>query len=176
MKKLLYFLTILIVASMILGACTTPAEEPVAEEPVAEEPVAEEPVVEEPAEAVQIRWYVGLGTGTDANQVEIEQALVDSFNASHDNIELILEVVPYDSAKDTLATQISAGAGPDIIGPVGWGGSNAFYGQWLDLTPYIESSGYDLGQFDPALVEMYQTEEGQVGLPVEMVPQRRAAR
>ena len=173
MKKFLYIFSILVIASMILVACkqeTPVAEEPVVEEPVAEEPVAEEPVAEEPAEAVQVRWYVGLGTGTDPNQVEIEQALVDAFNASHDNIELVLEVVPYDSAKDTLATQISAGAGPDIIGPVGWGGSNAFYGQWLDLTPYIESSGYDLGQFDPALVEMYQTEEGQVGLPFAVFP------
>ncbi|MBN2148852.1 MAG: extracellular solute-binding protein [Anaerolineales bacterium] len=176
MKKIFYVLSILIIASMLLVACAPAAtEEPVAEEPVAEEPVAEEPVAEEPAEEpaaekVQVRWYVGLGTGTDANQVEIEQAVVDAFNASQDRIELVLEVVPYDSAKDTLATQIAAGNGPDIIGPVGWGGSNAFYGQWLDLTPYIEASGYDLGQFDPALVEMYQTEEGQVGLPFAVFP------
>ncbi len=119
---------------------------------------------------VPIRWFVGLGTGTDANQVPIEQAVVDAFNASQDKIEVVLEVIPYDSAKDTLATQISAGAGPDIIGPVGWGGSNAFYGQWLDLTEQIKASNYDLTQFDPALVKMYQTEEGQVGLPFAVFP------
>jgi multiple sugar transport system substrate-binding protein len=82
----------------------------------------------------------------------------------------VLEVVPYDSARDTLSTQIASGAGPDIVGPVGWGGSNDFYGQWLDITPYIESSGFDLSVFDPALVKFYQTEEGQVGLPFAVFP------
>lgn len=119
---------------------------------------------------VQIRWFVGLGTGTDPAQVEVEQALVDEFNATHDNIELVLEVVPYDSARDTLATQIAANQGPDVIGPVGWAGSNAFYGQWLELTPYIESSGFDTSVYDPALIDMYQTEEGQVGLPFLVFP------
>jgi multiple sugar transport system substrate-binding protein len=180
MKKLLYLLSLLIIASMVLTACggqpaatEAPAvEEPAAEEPAAEEPAATEPAAEEPAasDKVQIRWFVGLGTGTDPTQVEIQQGVVDDFNASQDNIELVLEVVPYDSARDTLATQIASGAGPDIVGPVGWGGSNGFYGQWLDITPYIESSGFDTSVFDPALLKFYQTEEGQVGLPFAVFP------
>jgi len=175
MKKLLYLLSLLIIASMVLSACgggateepAAPAEEPAA--PAAQPTTAP---AEEPAamEKVQIRWFVGLGTGTDAGQVEKEQAVVDAYNASQDKIDLVLEIVPYDSAYDTLATQIASGAGPDIIGPVGVGGSNAFYGQWLDLTPYIEESGFDLSVFNPALVEFYQTEEGQVGLPFLVFP------
>ena len=78
--------------------------------------------------------------------------------------------MPYDGARDTLATQIAAGAGPDIVGPVGWGGSNAFYGQWLDLSPYIECTGFDTSIFDPAWSKFYQTEEGQVGLPFAVFP------
>jgi len=64
MKKLLYLLSILIIASMILGACAkateTPmveepgVEEPVVEEPTTEEPVVEEPVVEEPVDAAAV--------------------------------------------------------------------------------------------------------------------------
>ena len=168
MKKLLYLLSLLIIASMVLAACGGAATEaPAAEEPAAEEPAAEEPAAEEPAasEKVQIRWFVGLGTGTDPGQVTIQEEVVADFNASQDKIELVLEVVPYDSARDTLSTQIASGAGPDIVGPVGWGGSNDFYGQWLDIAPYIEQSGFDLSVFDPALVKFYQTEEGQVGLP-----------
>jgi multiple sugar transport system substrate-binding protein len=172
MKKLLYVLSLLIIASMVLAACGgTPTEAPVAEtEAPAEEPVVTEAPAEEPAEKVQIRWFVGLGTGTDASQVELEEAVVAAFNESQENIELVLEIVPYDSARDTLSTQIASGAGPDIIGPVGVGGSNAFYGQWLDLTPYIEESGFDLSVFNPALIEFYQTEEGQVGLPFLVFP------
>ena len=117
-----------------------------------------------------VRWFVGLGTGTSPDQVAVQQQVVNDFNASQDKIELVLEIVPYDAGRDTLATQIASGAGPDIIGPVGWGGSNAFYGQWLDLAPYIESTGFDTTVFDPALVDTYQTEEGQVGLPFAVFP------
>lgn len=163
------------------GSSEPAAEEPAAEEPAAEEPAAEEEMEEEPAaeeeemeeasgDRVQIRWYVGLGTGTNPEQIEIQEEVVADFNASQDEIELILEIVPNESARDTLATQIASGNGPDIIGPVGWGGSNAFYGQWLDISPYIESTGFDTSVFDPALVDSYQTEEGQVGLPFAVFP------
>lgn len=151
MKKLTYLLSILIVASMVLAACAQTTPEPAASK-------------------VQIRWFVGLGTGTDPGQVTIQEEVVSDFNNSQDRIELVLEIVPYDAARDTLATQIASGAGPDIVGPVGWGGSNAFYGQWLDLAPYIEKTGFDTSVFDPALVKFYQTEEGQVGLPFAVFP------
>jgi multiple sugar transport system substrate-binding protein len=163
MKKLLYVLSLLVIASMILAACTPPATEAPVEEPVATEAPAT-------GEKIQVRWFVGLGTGTNPEQVAAQEEVVADFNASQDRIELVLEIVPYDAARDTLSTQIASGAGPDIVGPVGWGGSNDFYGQWLDITPYIESSGFDVSIFDPALVKFYQTEEGQVGLPFAVFP------
>jgi len=56
MKRIMIFLSALIVLSMLLTACggaatEAPAEEPAAEEPAAEEPAAEEPEVEEEPEA-----------------------------------------------------------------------------------------------------------------------------
>jgi multiple sugar transport system substrate-binding protein len=119
---------------------------------------------------VEVRWFIGMGTGTDPVQVRAEQEVVNDFNRSQDKINLIMEIVPYDSAKDVLSTQIASGNGPDIIGPVGWGGSNAFYGQWLDISQYIECSGFDTSIFNPALVDMYETPEGQVGLPFAVYP------
>jgi multiple sugar transport system substrate-binding protein len=53
---------------------------------------------------------------------------------------------------------------------VGWGGANAFHGQWLDLAPYIEASNFDTSVFEPALLPFYQTDEGQVGLPFIVYP------
>jgi multiple sugar transport system substrate-binding protein len=147
MKKMFYVLSLLIVASMLLSACGSA-----------------------PAGPVEIRWYVGLGTGANNEQVPVEQEVVDAFNASHPNIKLVMEVVTNEAARDTLATQIAAGNGPDVIGPVGWGGSNSFYGQWLDMGPYIKETGFDTSIFDPALVEFYQTEEGQIGLPFAVFP------
>ena len=199
-KSIFVLLAILLAASMMLVACGGAAEptavpaveepvvEEVAQEVAAEEPTAEamvEEVVEEVAaeeptveavveeamgDKVQIRWFVGLGTGTDPEQVAIQEQVVADYNASQDKVELVLEVVPFDAAKDTLSTQIASGSGPDIIGPVGMGGSNAYYGQFLDLAPYIESAGFDLSIFDPALIEFYQTEAGQVGLPFAVFP------
>jgi multiple sugar transport system substrate-binding protein len=176
--SLIIFLAIF---ALLVTACAPApaAEEPAA--PAAEEPAApageEEPAAEEPAAPpppapgqTQIRWFVGLGTGTDPGQIAVQEEVVADFNAAHPDIQLVLEVVPYDAARDTLSTQIASGAGPDIVGPVGWGGSNAFYGQWLDLTPYIEATGFDTTVFDPALVTFYQTEEGQVGLPFAVFP------
>jgi multiple sugar transport system substrate-binding protein len=119
---------------------------------------------------IQVRWFIGLGAGSEPAQVTVEQAVVDAFNASQDKIELVMEVFPYDSAKDVLSTQIAAGDGPDIIGPVGFGGSNTFQGQWLDIAPLIECTHYDSSQFDPALLSMYESSEGTVGLPFSVYP------
>ncbi len=119
---------------------------------------------------VQVRWFVGLGTGADPQQQEVQKAVVDEFNASQDAIQLIMEVVPCNGARDAHSIQIASGAGPDIVGPVGWGGSNGFKGQWMDLTPLIADAGYDTTQFSDALVKFYVTDEGQVGLPFAVFP------
>ncbi len=94
------------------------------------------------------------------------------FNSSQDKIQLILEIIHNDaSTNDILATEFASGNGPDIVGPVGWAGSSAFYGQWLDIAPLIKSSGFDTSIFDPALVKFYQVEgQGQVGLPFAVFP------
>src|SRR6266487_4600207 len=87
---------------------------------------------------VQIRWYCCLGTGEESSQLEVEQKIVEQFNASHPKIQLIFEAVTYNAARDTLATEIAAGNPPDIVGPVGVGGAEAFHGQWLDLSDLIK--------------------------------------
>ncbi len=165
MRKIFVVLTALTVLSMLLVACgggTTP----VATTKPADTAVAP---TAKPG-AVDVRWFVGMGTGTDPVQVRAELEVVNQFNAKQDAINLILEIVPYDSAKDVLSTQIASGNGPDIIGPVGWGGSNAFAGQWLDISSQMTASGFDSSIFNPALVSMYETSEGQVGLPFAVFP------
>ncbi len=119
----------------------------------------------------QIRWFVGLGTGTDPAQVTVQQEMVDKFNASQDKIQLVLEVVAYDAARDALATQIASGNPPDIVGPVGVSGAEAFHGQWLDLAPLIEKTNYDLTQYDKGAVDFYKVGgEGQIGIPFAIFP------
>lgn len=120
---------------------------------------------------VTIRWYVGLGAGSDTPVIEAQQNIVDEFNASQDDIELVLEVVDNDQAYDVLSTQIAAGNAPDVVGPMGIRGRASFPGVWLDLTDLIEATEYDLSDFDPSLVDFYHVEgEGQLGIPFAVFP------
>jgi len=170
MKKiLLWLLVVLMVVVFSLAGCKAAAVE---EEEVAEEEeaaVVVEPVV--PGEKTLVRWFVGLGAGSDEGTFEGQTAVVDEFNASQDKIELKLEIIDNDVAYDTLAIQIAAGNAPDIVGPIGIRGRDSFYGAWLDLQPLIDANNYDLSVYDPALVDFYQViEEGQLGIPFGIFP------
>ena len=124
------------------------------------------------ADPVEIKWFCCLGTGDNMDyQVPVEQQVVDDWNAAHPEIHVTLEVVPNVSAKDTLLTENAAGNPPDVVGPAGVAGSNGFYGQWLDLAPLIEESGYDLSQFPEAAVQAFAVGgQGQLGLPFATYP------
>ncbi len=58
---------------------------------------------------VLIRWFVGLGTGAQPDQIADEQAVVAAFNESQDKITLSLEIYQNTTAYDILSTQIAAG-------------------------------------------------------------------
>ncbi len=120
---------------------------------------------------VPIRWFVGLGAGTDAPTIAAQEAVVAEFNEMQDEIELSIEVVDNAQAYDVLGTQIAAGNAPDIVGPMGTRGRESFPGAWLDLSPLMEAVDYDLSDFDPALVEFYNFgEQGQLGIPFAVFP------
>ena len=131
-------------------------------------PVA--PDIAEAQDPVTIVWFVGLGTGGNPEQIEIEEGVVEAFNASQDAIELEIVIVDNDVAPDTLSTLIASGDAPDLVGPVGNTGSNRFAGNWLDLEPFVESTGYDLSQYPEAAVDFYRTNEGLIGLPFATFP------
>ena len=118
----------------------------------------------------QVRWFVGLGAGTDEPLFEAQQAIVAEFNASQSDVRLVLEIVDNTQAYDVLATQIAAGNSPDIVGPMGIRGLAAFPGVWLDLDPLIAATNYDLSDFDQAMVDFYQRDEGRLGIPFAVFP------
>src|SRR5690348_4408158 len=141
MRKSMIVLSILVALSMLLAACgqtATPTEGSsitITDTPVPAEsvkatdtatPVGPTPYLPVDCQAGKtcVRWLVGLGTGTDASQIATQEEVVRDFNDAHPDLQLILEVVPFAAAKDTLSTEMASGNGPDIVGPVGWGGSN----------------------------------------------------
>jgi multiple sugar transport system substrate-binding protein len=184
-KSLVVITSLLVVMGLLLAACQSapeapaeaptapPAAEPTAE-PVVEPTEAPEPTAEpvvEPRESVDIRWFVGLGAGSDEPTFAAQEEIVANFNASQDEINLILEIIDNDVAYDTLATQIAAGNAPDIVGPLGIRGRDSFKGAWLDLQPLMDANNYDLSDFDPSMVRFYLVqEEGQLGIPFGIFP------
>jgi multiple sugar transport system substrate-binding protein len=155
----------LLAAFVLVVAACGPAASP-APSASASEPGASPSASEAAGGAVEIEWFVGLGTGENEEQIPVEEAVVAAFNDSQDAVELVLTVVDNTEASDTLATRIAAGDAPDIIGPVGIRGLQSFGDQLLDLTPYIESSGIDLSEIDQALIDVYNVDGKQIGIPM----------
>jgi multiple sugar transport system substrate-binding protein len=168
------------IISLIAVACNsaTPSTAPSASAPGASQNVA---ITPEPVPTSQggltadgkvlIRWFVGLGTGAQPDQIADEQAVVTEFNESQDKIVLSLEIYQNTTAYDILSTQIASNTAPDIIGPVGFRGFYAYGDQLLDLQPYIDETGYDLSGMDPAILAAYNEGfGGQVGIPFAIYP------
>jgi multiple sugar transport system substrate-binding protein len=119
----------------------------------------------------EVRWFIGLGAGAQPEQLAAQETVVEEFNASQDEIELVIEVVDNDVAYETLATQMASDNPPDIIGPVGRDGSNAFAGQFLNLEPLVESTGFDTSIWPAQTVENFRETDGTLpGLPFASFP------
>ena len=150
---------------LVLAACggsgTSPAASGSGEPPESEAPSGD---------AVEIEWFIGLGTGENEEQIPREEAWRDEFNAANPGIELVLTIVDNTEAADTLATRIAAGDAPDIIGPIGIRGLQSFGGQLLDLSTYIENSGIDLSEIDQSLIDVYKLDGKQIGVPMAVYP------
>lgn len=138
---------LIVILSLLLGALSVGAQEP-----------------------VKVVWFVGLGAGGQPEQVEAQNKVVADFNASQSDIVLEIQIVDNNVAYDTLSTLIAAGQAPDIVGPVGNDGSNAFAGLYLGLDDLIASTGYDLTQFDEAAVESFRVDGQLIGLPFATFP------
>ncbi len=123
------------------------------------------------ADRILVRWFVGFGTGSAKNQIDVERAIVDQFNASQDQIQLELDVVGNTlSATSAYSVLLASGFVPDLIGPVGIADAYNFPGQWMDLRPLIEKNGTDLSQFPADLVKLYDGPQGLLGIPFAVFP------
>ncbi|HEX7490106.1 MAG TPA: extracellular solute-binding protein [Candidatus Limnocylindrales bacterium] len=163
-KRGLSLITLAAIPMFVLGACgqtsnasPTPSTEPSS---AAQGSAAS-------ASSGAITWFVGLGSGTQPNQIDAEKAFVASYNKlNKDGITITLKIVPHDSAYDVLKTDIARGDAPDLIGPVGVKDRNGFEGLFLDLTQEIAKNNYDVKAFADPAVEFFRDSSGaQIGLP-----------
>ena len=121
---------------------------------------------------VVIRWYCCLGTGDAPEQVAVEQQVAEAFNAANPGIHLQFEGYIYD-ARPRRARRSSSAPAPAPTSSVRSASvaPNAFHGQWLDLQPLIDSTGFDMSQYPKSTVDLYNVGgEGQVGIPYAIYP------
>jgi multiple sugar transport system substrate-binding protein len=120
-----------------------------------------------------VRWFIGLGGGTQPAQIGPEQAFITAYNASQKDVYIQYEIVDNTQASNILTTEIAAGNAPDIIGPVGVEGLNLFNDQLLDLKSQIASTGYTSTGVDQSLVDFFNSlgqNGATVGLPFAVYP------
>jgi len=123
MKKRFVLFAILMIASLMLGACKPKAkpeapaveapvvEEPAVEKPAAEEPAKEEPAKEEPVVAPPSTPDATLRIWADDTRSAILAPLADAFLAEY-NVKVIIEEVA--NIRDQFIIAAPAGEGPDI--------------------------------------------------------------
>jgi len=168
------FAAIALLASACGGNAATPpasSAPPSAEASASVAPPSTGPATVPPGGPVQIRWFCCLGGGDDPSQQTAFKQVIADFNASHPNIKLVFDYTAYSGARDAFATRIASGNPPDIVGPLGVGGANAFEGQWLDLSQYIQKNNIDLSGFDQGVINLYKAGgQGQLGIPFAIYP------
>lgn len=120
--------------------------------------------------STQITWFVGLGSGTDANVIPLEKDWVDKYNSSQTEACVLLEVVHNPESYDTLKALIAAGTPPDIVGPVGKRGRANFQGAWADVSALAQAANFDITKYDKALLDFLTDEGVLVGLPFALFP------
>ena len=184
-RSLTRFGALVSVVAIAAGACagSTPATAPPSTAPAASVPAATASAAPsavastaKPGQIINVngkdhqvvRWFVGLGSGTNPAQIALQQTVVNDFNALQDKrtdgkmpILLSLEIVQNATATTILKTEMASGSAPDLIGPVGIKGRAGFAGQFMDMTPLIQKAGFDLTQYPTKLVDTMK--DGQTG-------------
>lgn len=171
-RKLTLFVLVLLFM-LALAACGGGAAEPVAEEPAAEEPAMEEPAAEEPAapaEKAKVVIFIGMGTGTDPDQIAAQEALADEFNAENDSIEVEFLIVPHEEAGERYLAMLSGGNAPQLVGPNGTSTISQFLDTWADASAYIEADNTDMSDFYGPVLELNEFPGKNVGLPLGIYP------
>ncbi len=170
-KRIASLICVAIVVT-VLSACTTatPVPPTTAAGPVATATTAAPVNTAVPA-VTNIRWYVGLGSGGNPEEIKKENALVTKFNTENPQYKLTIDIVNNAVAYDVLKTQIASGDAPDIVGPLGIRGFSSFQGAWLDMAPYTKKYNYDYSGYDPSMLTFLTAgDQGTLGLPFAIYP------
>lgn len=124
-------------------------------------------VSEAKAKVVTVEWFVGLGTGSNKDQIAVERRAVDAFNRQHDDVKLRLTVADSGTGPSVFKERMDQGDLPDIIGPIGVGPG----GEWADQIDSIDESAVDLSGYPEDQIRPYRAADGSLlGVPIGVYP------
>lgn len=140
-------LIVVLLVTMLLGACTSPATpteappvEPIATEAPSTEPAPTEPA---PVEPVTIEWWT---VPSEEYSEEAQRALAKAFEETHPNIKVKVTILPESGFSEKMTAVLGSGEGaPDVA--FFW--DNNWFPQALDLTPLIERDNFDISMYIP---------------------------
>src|SRR6476620_9614590 len=105
----------------------------------------------------------------DPQEIKNQQAIVDAFHAASPKITVKVTVSDWEPYWDKLQTSLAGGDAPDVFAMDG-----PLFPDFqtrdvlLDLKPFIDRDGYDLGKLADQAVTDFTTPDGQFGLPRDL--------
>jgi multiple sugar transport system substrate-binding protein len=169
-RKRLRFVTLLVILALLVAAC---GKEEAATEVKETEPPPEAPTTAptiapttEPWEEVTLvfsDWHL-----TEPHWEASLREAFETFEAQNPNIKIELDYVSYADKDTKYATEIDAGAGPDVIHLHAYSLRSFIERGFLqDITPFIEQEGGDafLAPWYPQTLELMQHEGAYYAIP-----------
>ena len=143
-KKISWILSLLICATLVLGACTPAA-------PATNAPAAAPTTAAASTGPVTISYAIW-----DNNQLPAHQQIIAAFEAKNPNIKVSVEVVPWEAYWNKLQTAVAGGEAYDTF----WmNGPNfpvyAAKGVLMDLQDRVAKDNVDMSKYTQSLVKLY---------------------
>jgi multiple sugar transport system substrate-binding protein len=147
-------LSIILVSSLILGACSTSSPDSVVE-PNSSDTGSSDASTSSSTEPVKITVMSFFAI----DNPEVEQGVVDAFEAANPDIKVDLQQVPLSDIMSKFKTLIAGNAAPDVMS-MNFDNSYQFgkLGALEPLDPWISKSGVDLNIYYPAIVNMFRVD------------------
>jgi len=160
MRRLRRLLGIAIIVGLLSGSCAAPMA-----------PTGD--ITSQPGGAdgrTKVTIFVGMGTGTDPDQIKAQEELAAKFNSGHERIEVEFLIVPHEQAGERFLAMAAGGNAPQLVGPNGISTVAQFFDSWADVTPFIEAENFDTSDFYGPAVELNHYPDKTVGLPLGLFP------
>jgi multiple sugar transport system substrate-binding protein len=171
-KYIWRFLSLLIVVTLLISGCGSPAATAVPEVVSPEVGTTEIAATQAPvaAEKTKVVIFVGFGTGTDPEQITRQEELQAKYNSTHDNIEIEFLIVPHEEANDRYLAMISGDDAPQLVGPNGIAAVAQQFESWDDISGFIKAENYDTSDFYPEATKLLTYPDRVLGLPIGVFP------